>query len=69
MVTNVDALKIELVRIKREIAALEAKISKIEGQEAGNALPFTKMLGVWKGANFTEEEIDAVKVRLKPFPE
>lgn len=69
MAVNVDALKHELARIKREIEALEGKIRKIEGQEAGEAMPFAKMRGVWKGADFTEEEIDAVKIRVKPFPE
>jgi hypothetical protein len=69
MATNVDALKSELARLKREIEALEARISKIEGPEAGTELPFVRMLGAWKGADFTEEEIDAVKVRVKPFPE
>jgi len=69
MATNVDALKSELARIKREIEALEARIGKIEGQKAGQELPFARMLGAWKGADFTEDEIDAVKIRVKPFPE
>ena len=69
MATNVDALKLELARIKRKIDSLEARLNKIEGQEAGAELPFARMLGAWKGADFTEEEIDAVKVRVKPFPE
>lgn len=69
MATEVDALKMELARIKREIEALEARLRSIEAGEAGEELPFAKMLGAWKGADFTEEEIDAVKVRVKPFPE
>ena len=69
MAVNVDLLKFELARIKREIEALEAKIRKMEGREAGEEMPFAKMRGVWKGAHFTEEEIDAVKVRVKPLPE
>ena len=69
MATNVDALKLELARIKREIEALEARLRGVEAREAREEMPFAKMRGAWKGADFTEEEIDAAKVRAKPFPE
>ena len=69
MATNVKALKLELARIKREIEALEARLRGAEAREAGEEMPFAKMRGAWKGANFTEEEIDAAKIRVKPFPE
>ena len=69
MATDMKALKIELARIKRELEALEARIGKIEGQEAGQDMPFAKMRGVWKGkVHFTEEEIEAAKIRVKDFP-
>lgn len=69
MPTNVKALKLELARIKREIEALEARLRGVEAREAGEEMPFAKMRGAWKGANFTEGEIDAAKIRVKPFPE
>jgi len=69
MAVNVDALKLELARIKREIEALEARLRSVEAQEVGDEMPFAKMRGAWKGANFTEEEIDAAKIRVKPFLE
>ena len=68
MATQLDLLKVELARIKRDIEALEAKIKNLERQTPGE-MPFAKMRGVWKGANFTEEEIDAVKIRAREFPE
>ena len=69
MAIDVKAFKIELARIKREIEALEAKLSEIEAQEPGTELPFAKMRGVWKGkVHFTEEEIEAAKIRVKDFP-
>lgn len=69
MAVNVDALKLELARIKREIEALEVRLRSIEAREAGEEMPFAKMRGAWKGAGFTEEEIKAAKIRVKPFPE
>jgi len=69
MATDMKALKIELARIKRELEALEARIGKIEGQEAGPDMPFAKMRGIWRGkVHFTDEEIEAAKIRVMDFP-
>ena len=64
MAINVDLLKFELARIKREIEALEAKLRKMEGREAGEEMPFAKLRGIWKGADFTYAEIKEAEYKL-----
>lgn len=68
MATQLDLLKVELARIKREIEALETKMKNLERHQP-EEVPFAKMRGVWKGAGFTDEEIDAVKIRARELPE
>ncbi len=69
MAIDTALLKMELARIERELEALKARIEKFERKDGPDEMPFTKMCGAWKGANFTEEEIDAAKIRVKDFPE
>lgn len=69
MAIDTTLLKMELARIERELEALKARIEKFERKDGQDEMPFAKMRGAWKGANFTEEEIDAAKIRVKDFPE
>ncbi len=69
MAIDTTLLKMELARIERELEALKARIEKFERKDGRDEMPFAKMRGAWKGANFTEEEIDAAKIRVKDFPE
>ncbi len=69
MTTDLSMFKVELERIERELDALKDKIHRLEEQDNTGEMPFTKMRGVWKGAGFSEEEIDAAKIRVKDFPE
>ena len=68
MAAELSVLKLELMRIERELKAVRAKIERLEGRQPDEEPPFAKLRGIWKGANITEEEIDAVKIRVKDFP-
>ena len=68
MAAELSVLKLELMRIERELKAVRAKIERLEGRQPGEEPPFAKLRGICKGADITEEEIDAVKIRVKDFP-
>lgn len=69
MSTNVNELKADLKRVQSKIALIDAKIGQIEQQRHADVPPFAKLRGSWKGANFTEEEIDAALVGAKDLPD
>lgn len=69
MSTDLIQLKADLKRVRKEIELIQAKIRIIEQQQRDEVPPFAKLLGVWKGANFTEEEIAAAKIKVKESPE
>ncbi len=65
MSTDVNELKADLKRVQSEIALIQAKIEQIVQQQRSDIPPFAKLRGSWKGADFTEEEIDAAEVRAR----
>lgn len=65
MATQVSILKAQIDQIKRDVEAIETRIRDLEQAHPPGGMPFAKMLGIWKGADFTEEEIDAVKISAK----
>jgi hypothetical protein len=68
MATEFKLLRAEIARIERELADAKRKLASLEQSENGGTnagvRPFAKLRGIWKGADFTEEEIDAVKYKL-----
>ena len=69
MATEIDLLRAELARIERELEAVRSKIEKLEKEGVEEPRPFARLRGVWKGkVHFTQEEIDAAKIRVKDFP-
>jgi len=69
MTTESKPLTPEMQRIRREIAAARAGIAKYKKEHPGEPFPFMKMRGILKGkAHFTDEEIEAAKIRPRDFP-
>ena len=69
MSTDVNELKASLKRVQSEMALIQARIEQIEQQRHSDVPPFAKLRGSWKGADFTEEEIDAALVGAKDLPD
>jgi len=60
----------KLERIRREIAELRARISEYQREHPGEPFPFAKVFGAWKGkVHFTDEDIEAARVRPRDFLE
>jgi hypothetical protein len=66
MATEVDAIKAYLASLERELEDLRSKLDKIEKQPSEEPRPFARLLGIWRGADFTYEEIKAAEYK---FPE
>ncbi len=70
MTTESKKLTPEMQKIRREIAATRARIAKYKKEHPGEPFPFAKAFGIWKGkVHFTDEDIEAAKVRPRDFPE
>ena len=64
MATEVDAIKAYLASLERELKDLRAKLKELETQPPEEPRPFSKLRGIWKGADFTYEEIKAAEYKL-----
>jgi len=70
MTTESKKLTPERQRIRREIAAARARAAKYEKEHPGEPFPFMKYAGFLKGkVHFTDEEIDAAKIKARDFTE
>jgi predicted nucleic acid-binding Zn-ribbon protein len=65
MTTELEELKTQLDRLSREVTELKRRVRDLQKDENGEVPSLVKARGLWKGANFTEEEIDAAKIRVK----
>ena len=63
--TELSELKSELERINHEVQDLRKRIRNLQEQENEDTPSLAKARGIWKGADFTEEEIEAAKIRVK----
>jgi hypothetical protein len=64
MATELEELKSELDKLMREVGTLRARVRKLEA--ANNGQPgLIQARGILKGADFTEEEIEAAKIRVR----
>ncbi|HSP54286.1 MAG TPA: hypothetical protein VLS25_01750 [Dehalococcoidia bacterium] len=52
-------------RIRTMVADSRARTAQWIKDHPGEPFPFTKLAGAWKGANFTDEEIEAAKIRSR----
>jgi hypothetical protein len=69
MATEIEELKAKVERIEGELESVRAKIRRLENKGAKEPPPFTKLYGAWKGANFTNEEIEAAKIKARDLPD
>jgi len=70
MTTESRPLTPEMQRIRREIATARARIAKYKKEHPGEPFPFMKYAGFLKGkVHFTDEEIEAAKIRPRDIPE
>jgi FtsZ-binding cell division protein ZapB len=67
MATELEELKSRLDRLSREVTELRRQVRNLQKEENGDAPSLARARGLWKGANFTEEEIEAAKIRVKDF--
>jgi hypothetical protein len=56
-------------RIRDMIADSRARTAQYIKEHPGEPFPFTKLRGAWKDANFTDEEIEAAKIRVRALPD
>jgi len=66
MVTKADALRAEIARVERELAELHRRLKQeVQPQVTKSGKrPFAELRGILKGkVNFTEEDIEAAKIR------
>jgi hypothetical protein len=60
----------KLERIRREIAEVRSRIAEYQRDHPGEPFPFAKAFGMWKGkVHFTDEDIEAARIRPRDFPE
>ncbi|MCH7809054.1 MAG: hypothetical protein IH863_00565 [Chloroflexi bacterium] len=64
-----NELKASLKRVQSEMALIQARIEQVEQRKLSDVPPFARLRGSWKGADFTEEEIDSAQVRAKGLPD
>ena len=64
MATELEELRVELKRISREVDLLRDRVHRL-AEDDRDRPTLADLRGVWKGANFTEEEIRAAKIRVK----
>ncbi len=59
----------EMENIRRLVAEARAGIEKYKKEHPGEPFPFMKARGILKGnVRFTDEEIEAAKIRPREFP-
>lgn len=66
MVTEAEKLKEKIARIERELQHAKRELSAVELADRGETSPrtFAELRGIWKGANFSYDEIEAAKYTL-----
>ncbi len=66
MATEIDELKAKIARIERELQDAKRKLSEAQSSENGakKKMPFAELRGIWKGADFTYEEIKSAEYKL-----
>jgi hypothetical protein len=65
MTTETKISEAEKERIRQMVADARARAARYRKEHPGEPFPFMKYAGAWKGANFTDEEIEAAKIRSR----
>lgn len=69
MTTETTVSEAEKERVRQMIADARARAAQWIKDHPGEPFPFAKIRGIWKGANFTDEEIEAAKIRVRDLPD
>jgi hypothetical protein len=70
MALEMKSTEAKLERLRREIAEVRARLAEYQREHPGEPFPFTKAFGAWKGkVHFTDEDIEAARIRPRDFPE
>jgi len=70
MTTESNSLTPEMKKIRQQVAAARAGIARYKKEHPGEPFPFMKYAGFLKGkVHFTDEEIEAAKIRPRDRPE
>jgi hypothetical protein len=65
MASEIEVLKAEIARLEHELDGIKAKLKALGTSNGGDEeRPFAKLRGIWKGADFTYEEIKAAEYRV-----
>jgi hypothetical protein len=65
MATELNELKATIKKIEKELSSVRAKVRAMESREKSGTPPFSKLEGAWQGAGFTEEDIEAAKIKIR----
>lgn len=65
MATELDLIKAQLASIERQLQEVRSKIEMLEKQGTKKPRPFAELRGIWKGVDFTYEEIQEAKYKLR----
>ena len=67
---EIEETKKQVARIEWELSTLKKHLARLEiyaqGEEPES---FADLYGIWKGVDISWEEIQAAKIKMKPFPE
>jgi hypothetical protein len=70
MTTESKPLTHEMKELRRQITEARARAAKYRKEHPGEPFPFMKYAGFLKGkVHFTDEEIDAAKIKPRDLPE
>jgi len=70
VLTELERTKDQISNLEGELVHLRKKLSRLEiGMQGEEAEAFANLRGVWEGIDVSWEEIQAVKIKIKPNPE
>lgn len=69
MATETKSTEYDAEWMRRKVAEAREGIKRYKKEHPGEPFPFMKMRGILKGkVHFTDEEIEAAKIRPRDFP-
>ncbi len=69
MTTESKPLTPGMKKLRKQILDARARAAKWREDHPGEIPPLARARGLWKGANFTDEEIEAAKIRVRDLPD
>ena len=70
LLKEIEETEKQAARIEWELRALEKHLARLKTYARGEEpKSFADLRGIWKGADFSWEEIQAAKIKVKQLPE